>query len=609
LDRLLKSCSLKMHSIRFTLTFVVATLILISIFITSILSYTRYTKDFESQSSAQTQQTLEQLSYNIGNYLDELFRLTTYLYYDSTIIDEFEKKGGDNAERLERRRVIENYLDQIMIMPRKDILNVFIITDEIYFSGRMPKSVDYNIEFENYDWYKNAINNKESSFIPPHLEQIVTYPKDTVFSIVKPLKSIRNIDQVIGVIKVDASYNGIYDLAAKVNMGNDGGIFIIDEQKNLIYSNIDDHKVDLLSDTALSADSPWKQELDSTKYLMNFAKVTNSNWTIVSVNSLDELTTNAKQTRDFTLILATLSSLSAIIVLLIFARRFLQPLMEIVQLMKEVRKGNFQVHFQSKRQDEIGYLGDSFNSMVETINENINRNTQLATQVYEANALHSQAQLNALQSQIKPHFLYNTLNMISMQIQLDKHDQAVDNINKLHQLLRGMAKWDKEVTLENEYSVLDCYLSIQHSRFEERLKYELFLEDGLNHQYILSFILQPIVENAVIHGLEQQRAQTRVTVKGFTKDQYTYFVIADTGKGMTPEQLDLLKTKLNRISSQTEKFSPPGANGHIGLENVNNRIKLHYGDEYGIHVTSELNVGTEFTIKLPLLKMEVLKNV
>ena len=238
MKKLIKLFTIRLRSIRFTLPVVVAVLILISVFLSSMLSYARYAKDSERQSSVQTQQTLEQLAYNINNYLDELFRLTTYLYYDNTVINEFEKSSGNEVERLQKRRIIENYLDQIMIMPRKDVLNVFVITDEIYYSGRMPKSIDHSIDYSGYDWYKDALQNKKSAFIPPHLEQIVSYPKNTVFSIVKPLKSIQNIDKVIGVIKVDASYSGISEIAEKVKMGNDGGVFIIDSQKNLIYSSI-----------------------------------------------------------------------------------------------------------------------------------------------------------------------------------------------------------------------------------------------------------------------------------------------------------------------------------------------------------------------------------
>ena len=266
---------------------------------------------------------------------------------------------------------------------------------------------------------------------------------------------------------------------------------------------------------ALASSGSWIEKIGSAEYMVNTVQVKSADWTIVAVNSLDELTKNAQKTRDFTFLLATLSSLSAILVLLIFTHSFLKPLMGIVQLMKEVRKGNFQVSFSSKRNDEIGYLGDSFNAMVKTINDNIEKNTELAKKVYEAEMLHTEAQLHALQSQIKPHFLYNTLNMISMQIQVGRLEQAVDNIEKLHRLLRGMAKWDREVLVEDEFAILDAYLGIQSSRFEQRLSYELKLDDSLKKQYILAFILQPLVENAVIHGCETQRRRTKITVEAF----------------------------------------------------------------------------------------------
>ena len=144
--------------IRFSLTSVVALLILLSVFISSTLSYSRYTRDFQEQSSEQIDQTLEQLSINLSTYLDELFRLTVYLYYDDSVVAALEATGGSDIDRLQRRRVIESYLDKIMIMPRKDILNVFVITDDIYFSGRMPKSVNHSADYQALDWYQDAMS-------------------------------------------------------------------------------------------------------------------------------------------------------------------------------------------------------------------------------------------------------------------------------------------------------------------------------------------------------------------------------------------------------------------------------------------------------------------
>ncbi len=600
----------KFHSIRFSLTAVVALLILLSVFFTSVLSYYRYTEDFQQQSSQQIEQTLEQLSINLSAYIDELFRLTTYLYYDSQVVNAMEATGGSDLDRLNRRRIIENYLDKIMILPRKDVLNVFVITDSIYYGGKMPKSVDLYTDYTSYDWYQAALEDSKPIFVPPHTEQLVSYPKSTVFSIVKQLKSVKNIDERIGVIKVDASYDGISDIVQKVDMGEDGGIYIIDGNQNLIYNSIPFPQTDLLSQAAFSASGARTQKLDGTEYLINTVKVQNPDWTIVSVNSLRELTKNAQKTRNFTFILATLSSCTAILVLLFFTHRILHPLMEIVQLMKEVRNGNFQVSFTRKRNDEIGYLGDSFNKMTETITHNIQRNTELTTQIYQTEILHTEARLHALQNQIKPHFLYNTLNMISLQIQIGRTAHAISNIERLHNLLRGMAKLDREALVEEEFSLLDNYLALQSSRFEGRLDYQLKLDETMKGRYILTLILQPLVENAVIHGCENQRSHTFILVEGYCKDDRSYFSVKDNGKGMSEAALHSLMEKFSHTTGSDSPSISEDSSGHsIGLANVNTRIKLRYGTEYGIHVSSIPNVETKFTIILPLLSKEATDNV
>lgn len=351
-------------------------------------------------------------------------------------------------------------------------------------------------------------------------------------------------------------------------------------------------------------------KIDGSEYLINTVKVQNPDWTIVSVNSLRELTKNAQKTRNFTFILATLSSCTAILVLLFFTHRILHPLMEIVQLMKEVRNGNFQVSFTGKRNDEIGYLGDSFNKMTETINDNIKRNTELTTKIYQTEILHTEARLHALQNQIKPHFLYNTLNMISLQIQVGRTAHAVSNIERLHNLLRGMAKLDREALVEEEFSLLNDYLALQSSRFEGRLDYRLELDEAMKGRYILTLILQPLVENAVIHGCENQRSHTFILVEGCCKEGKSYFSVKDNGKGMSETVLRRLTEKLNRTTVQDKDTPGNGSSTHsIGLENVNTRIKLRYGPEYGIRVSSIPDIGTEFTIVLPLLSKEAIDNV
>ena len=163
--------------------------------------------------------------------------------------------------------------------------------------------------------------------------------------------------------------------------------------------------------------------------------------------------------------------------------------------------------------------------------------------------------------------------------------------------------------MEDEFAILDAYLGIQSSRFEQRLSYELKLDDSLKKQYILAFILQPLVENAVIHGCETQRRRTKITVEGFLKEGRCYFVVSDDGKGMTEEQLKALREKLGRTAENENQSVSPGADGHIGLENVNKRIQIHYGSCYGIRISSQPDAGTTCRVELPLLEKECEQDV
>ncbi len=604
MENLISSFKSKLYSIRFTLTAVVALLILLSVFFTSILSYSRYSKEFQKQSSKQIQQTIELLSINLQSYLDELFRLSGYLYYDDNVVAAIETRGGTVLEKLKQRRLIEDYINQIIIMPRNDIVNVFIITDDIYYSGNFAKGIDQNVDYTQLDWYQKAMNSKDPIYVSPHQEQLVTKPKETVFSVVRQLRSVQVIDKVIGVIKVDASYQGISQIASKIDIGKNGGLIIFDDNKNLVYCDADQQMADQLKEQLDRSEASWTMRINQADVLINKTGVADANWTIISVHALSDLNEGAHQIHRFILFLTALCSLTAIIVLLIFTRRFLRPIYEIVSLMRQVRTGNYQVRFSGTRKDEIGYLGESFNTMVRDINENIEKNTELTAQIYEIKMLNTEAQLRALQSQIKPHFIYNTLNMISMQVQLGKTEQAVDNIKRLHSLLRSIAKWDTEITVQQEFDTIDAYLGIQRNRFEQRLEYTLTLEEQLSSQSILAFILQPIVENAVIHGCEPVRRKTLIEVNGSLQNGCAVFTVKDDGAGISPRQLEQLRQDLELHELTAEPQSASDTGEHIGIKNVNRRIRLYYGEPYGIAVDSIPDKGTVFTIILPLRKEE-----
>ncbi|AIQ12596.1 sensor histidine kinase [Paenibacillus durus] len=595
-------------SIKKKLLFFSVLFILGSVFLASILSYSKYTMDFEQQSSEQVQQIIAQVSYNIDTYLDDLFRLTLSPYMNDGVMQTLEEDVHDSQlAQLKKRRFIDNYLEEMMIYPRKDINRVFILTDEIYTVGRMPISVDYDSRFHEFDWYRLAMSTQDSIFVPTHTQQMVKNGGPKVFSIVKQLRSTRDTEKILGAIKVDANYNGIAVICSKVDMGSGGGLFILDNNRNVIYRSTNRlNAVFFFNQVKASGKPTMTINQGGTSYLLNSTLLPRSNWTIVAVSSIKELNQKATETRNFGFFIALACSLLAFILMYFFVRRFLAPLLHIVKLMREVEQGNLQVSFPAQRNDELGHLGTSFNGLVSRVREMLEENTQLVKQVYEKELLQKEAQVQALYNQIRPHFLFNTLNLISMQMQTGKQDKAIDHLHKLSSMLRSMTRMDKDIPLQKELDLLKAYLSIQSSRYEGRLEYELKVDPALYDMPIPALLFQPIVENAVIHGCEAKREQTSIVIAGEkTASGEVLFTIRDSGQGMSPETLQKLRGKLEQAQpdhpSAGEDQTPDGARvgTGIGLVNVNKRIKLKYGSGYGIKVDSLQGQGTIVYILLP----------
>lgn len=588
--------------ISFKLLISTAFLILCSVFFVSFFSYSQYTKDFQEQSSNKVQQIIELISLNIDTYLDDLFRLSLSPYYNNDVIYSLDKKIDDtDLKTLNRTRTVEGFLDEMMIIPRNDILRVFILTDTIYKSERINTSIDNSINYKNYEWYKNVLKTQKPIFVPAHLEEMIKNPKNIVFSVVNVIKSTRDTDRILGVIKVDANYSGIQTICNKVNLGRKGGLFIIDENKNIIFSNINDIPYKEFYEKAIKSNtshSTYKYKNDN--WLLNSAKINRSNWTIIAVTSLDEINSKAINTRNNGVILAFIFSTLAIFILIIFIKWFLSPLLDIVKQIRQIQAGNLTVNFPENQNDEIGYLGSSLNKMVKNINVMMDENTMLLKEVYEAKFLQKEAQINTLFNQIRPHFIYNTLNMISMLIQCDRSEKAIENINKLSSILRGIANLDKDITVEQEINLLDAYLSIQNNRYEDKLEYLINIDKSLYSYIIPALILQPIVENAVIHSCETRLEKTIIKIWSSEEKNNIVFNIQDNGEGISIKNLNVLMNKIeNYARHESEPLDKKDKGSGIGLINVNRRIKIKYGKEFGLYISSVVGQGTHVKIILP----------
>ena len=434
------------------------------------------------------------------------------------------------------------------------------------------------------------------------MEQIIKKPENIVFSVVNIIRSTRRLDRILGIIKVDANYDGIKSICNRVDMGKRGGLFIIDENQKILFSNIEGIPYKDFFLKAIESDDTYTTiKSEGEEFLLNNSKIDRSNWTLVAVSSLDEINEVIIQNRNIAFLMAFFSSVFSFILLIIFIRFYLKPFSKIINKIREIQKGKMSVKFPENSNNEIGYLGASLNKMIRNINKMIRKNTKLVTEIYEAKYLQKEAQVKVLYNQIRPHFIYNTLNQISLLIQSGREDEAVDDINKLSNILRGMANLDKETTVKDEIDLLESYLGIQKSRYGDRIEYCFNIDKTLNSFKIPPLLIQPIIENAIIHGCETKKEKTVIKVRGFRENNTIVFIIEDTGAGMDSKSLKKIKDILNNykidINNLDVNFNNKGSG--IGIINVNRRIKIKYGEEFGLSVESNLGEGTKVKIILP----------
>lgn len=311
-------------------------------------------------------------------------------------------------------------------------------------------------------------------------------------------------------------------------------------------------------------------------------------WTLVTVISRDAL---LDEVNDFTrfafMIFIPLAFLLSMFTIF-EGMDMVDAIHHIVSGMKDVSKGKKKVNIHVERQDELGFLADSFNDMTSEIEV-------LVEDIHSEQLTRKEVELKALQAQINPHFLYNTLETINWHAQLKGAPEISEMVTALSSIMEAtIGRDNKLISLRDELEYIENYLSIMTFRYEGRLSIIRDVDPKVLGIKIPRLILQPIIENAINHGIGQKTNDREISIVIERRNQHVVIEISDTGKGMTEKQLEKLQKKLNDL--ETDKS--------IGLVNVNKRLKLFYGERYGIRVTSELNAFTKVTVVIPDVKLD-----
>ena len=576
----------------------ISVLILLSVSVVTVLTYRQYRTDLVEQSTRNTQELLDQLSINLDTYMDEVFRLCLSPYYNRQVMEAIESKPVTSADKLKKQRTIEDYLAAVLMLPRSDILRAHILCGEKYTSSKTQSSPDLS-NYEDTAWYQDAYRNNQAVFLPAHTEKSGRGTLE-VFSVVKRLNSMQDSSKPIGVIRVDANYQGIKAVCDRMDFSSGAALLIWDEAGNHIYTN-NATGLNRLSEIIMA--SPEYQagrisfyvNAERRQYLVNVKKMSSTSWKIIDVHSMKLLTAPAIEARNRAFMFALLCAFFGVLISVGLVRLFLRPIFQMTGIMETARSGDLSVRAEAGGHDEFSYLAASFNDMLAQIQVQNEQNDYLTRQIYEARYLEKEAQYTALCNQIQPHFLFNALNTIQLLIKTGKEEEAVRSISMLASLLRGMVNADRDISIQAEMKIVEYYLSLQQKRFRG-LRYSLPDVSHLETYLLPALTIQPIVENALVHGCEPKRGNACIDITLTESEKELSIRVQDNGIGMEPEQERTLQEKLRQPSVEPEQTE-----GGVGLVNIARRIKLKFGQEYGLTFESEHGLGTSVTLHLPLM--------
>ena len=471
---------------------------------------------------------------------------------------------------------VEMYVDNDTLL---SATGIFKVTDEIRESS----------------WYKKAIEDKG----------IITwlYKKDETtgnysLSLVRAINSTSKGHIGVLVISINPNY-----LADIVNDERYKTSILVDGR--VIYSN--DLKVGEIADLGRSeAEASYYYEINEEfnengdHLILNTFKLDKSfnNTFQVLVNvPVDIITMESSTVINKGILIIGVAIMSSLIVILYFSKNFSDRINILRSEMHKVVKGNFNIKKSMDGNDEISEVYDDLYIMMESINKLIDEVYIRKIQQEKLMVKQKEAEFKMLASQINPHFLYNTLETIRMRAFCSGDRELASIVKKLGKIMRrNLEVSNQNVSFESELELVKNYLEIQELRFKGKVEHEFNIEVNAKKYNILPLLLQPIVENAFVHGLEGTKEKGKIIVSAFEDFGYLLVEISDNGCGMSRERLEFINDNLGKTNKKE--------NGHqsIGMGNINERIKIFYGDKYGIHVFSELNVGTKIVLVLPAIE-------
>lgn len=532
-----------------------------------------------------SEQLLNQTAINLETYLKNMRRISDAMYY-SVIKDKDLAVDSLNEE-----------MNLLYEANKDNLISIACYTNNGELVAAAPVSNEKNnLDIIHQEWFVNAVDKMENlHFSTPHVQNLfdnANYRYYWVVSLSRAVELTDNGNSTLGVLLVDMNYSSIEQLFGKANSDNSSEyVYLVDSngeiiyhpKQKLIYTNLyEENNMEAIS----YEDGSHEEVFEGEKRLITVKTVSYTGWKIVSVVPMSAFNMGLYSMRMFVIMLMVLSILMIICINQLVSARIAKPLQKLNESVKEWEAGNLKPDIYIGGSMEVEHLGRTLKSTVEQIN-------QLMDDIMHEQEEKRKSELDALQSQINPHFLYNTLDSIVWMIEGERYEEAVFMITQLASLFRiSLSRGKTIIRLEDELKHAENYMNIQKIRYKNSFAVDFSVDEQVLNCCTVKLVVQPLLENAIYYGVQGMEDEGEIHVKAYRVEEDIYIDVCDNGFGMPEDVVEQLLTDNNRVRKH---------GSGVGLINVHNRIRLRFGEPYGLEIESGLDEGTTIRIHLPYI--------
>jgi two-component system sensor histidine kinase YesM len=578
------SNKMRFISIRMKFLILFCMLITLPFLFSGFLTYQKYSSNVERDAQAYSEQIAEQVAINLEQYVKEMDRITLALYYDSDVMQILDHRTVSLQTRnyLNVNEMTEmNQLISSVVIDRTELEGVFIFALDGSLFSNLQETIQGSWGPASNVWMAHAkLKNGGLAIIPPAEENYYLGKPREVLSLARLIKDPVTTSD-LGYMKIDLSSKGFEKIISSVRVTPNSKLYVFNEELQQLYPFVKQ-----IEDSYQLIVDEKSEQLIVSEHAVNYGGLR-----IVSVVPREDVLADARQLTSFTLWISVAALVVAYLAAVLTSNIFLKPINHLLKKMRRVQMGDFQERAVIYSRDEVGLLTEGFNNMVSQLDIMIK-------DMYELRLREKDSELSALQSQINPHFLYNTLESISMFAHKEKNEELSHVITSLGKLLRyTVNNKERFMTLRDELAFVENYLNIQSFRLEERLSTEILSDFSHELAIVPKLILQPLVENAIEHGLGQ--APLKITIMTKVIDQDLFIFVMDNGKGIDPARKIEIENKIYEPTQEPSELHAEKETKGFALRNIHQRLYILYGDSYGLKIEETRTQGASMYIRIP----------